>query len=1143
MDCTTPRPRGDDARPAPALAGRRAPHAAEGTRRGRPPRFRRPAPCGPPEFPSSRPARPRGPRTADGPAPGVVRGGRQRQGAASGAPRPAEKGERVAAPPPRVGRSLPPCPAPVCPVTGRPPEEEDPAATRATAHPSSRSPAETAAAACLPACRAAPGRPPARAPGGAPSASTGGHRRRPEGSPAPCPPRKRGRAAGHRPRPPTGRAARGRRRAARAASLRPPGGWGRRRGTPLDRSPARRPPFPPARVRAGRGSAARTPAPSRPAASRVGGLGSLVGSARHGGSEPRLGATARALALAASACAASSFAYATGRINQVAALDPRSLVGGTGLGGRRRHAASRGRPLGRDPAGGRAGLRERSRPGSPGGERPRGARDTTTTTGTTQPGEREKDALAETSGRREDAGAEGTAGARRPRHRLRLGGPLDPTPTPGGGGRGEAVGAARPRKDGARDVAEAAPPGSGHRAWIGSLSEGDATPDGRGEGEASAPPERQSPAGPRRALPDATIAARVATWALSPLPNAGSAPPRGSPHPHSREKLGNAAAATGAQGPLEGPRSWSRDRSPPPAALPPRRPSPGRDPKASGTGSEKEAARRCSEGTASDAAPAPRRGSTLAVERGWVVFGSPRKNRVGRRACPCRGSTLAVERGWVVFGSTRKGPENPVARNLRAHAVLARREPTASRAPAPAPRQADVSEAPGGQTRQTRSGKRLRGSPVVPVYPCAASRAPAPAPRQAGVSEAPGGQTRQTRSGKRLRGFPVVPVYPCAGAAVDRSRRPASASRRRAEGGGREVAGGPGLPAGKRGWLGRSSRRRKGRKRRPFSWGAAGSSSPPEGPAARPVLPAAGALRSSPVYPPEACRPPGLLARATVFPAERAGGRAGLRTLSSPPLALPGPLPRTGCLPVYPAKAQSASRVHGPPGLPALGTPPVGRPAGRPGKLGLVGPLPRTECLPVYPAKAQSASRVHGHPGLPSLGFHSSRPAGEAASCRSTSEEGRLPGRPDGGPVGSSRPRSRLPACLPACLPDWGFQLYLEDRRLPVLPCLGLGSAGPPDGRTGTAARSPSRAGETGACRSTSENGRRMEARRERLAEGAKAVEGQASERLCGSGPCPIQGRGCRWPRSTGRQAGVGGPVFPAEGGEALDVFLGGGRV
>ena len=79
MDCTTPRPRRDHGNDRPRPWPVAAPHAAEGTRRGRPPRVRRPAPCGPPEFPSVRPARPRGPRAADGPAPGFEGAGGPRR--------------------------------------------------------------------------------------------------------------------------------------------------------------------------------------------------------------------------------------------------------------------------------------------------------------------------------------------------------------------------------------------------------------------------------------------------------------------------------------------------------------------------------------------------------------------------------------------------------------------------------------------------------------------------------------------------------------------------------------------------------------------------------------------------------------------------------------------------------------------------------------------------------------------------------------------------------------------------------------------------------------------------------------------------------------------------------------------------------
>ncbi|CAI7935080.1 Hypothetical predicted protein [Podarcis lilfordi] len=226
--------------------------------------------------------------------------------------------------------------------------------------------------------------------------------------------------------------------------------------------------------------------------------------------------------------------------------------------------------------------------------------------------------------------------------------------------------------------AAAAPPGSGRRAGIGSLSEGDVTPDGRGEGEAAAPPERQSPAGPRRALPDATVAAREAgdsdrpegPWhgigegGCSPLLRGNRVGRRACPAPWVYTDRG--ARLGRLRFPPEEPRRTPR--LPPPWVY---------------TG----------------------RGARL----GRLRFNQ--KYRVRRRACPRRGSTLAGERGWVVCGSP-EGPENPVARNLRAHAVLARREQMASRAPAPAPRQAGVSEAPGGQTRQARSD---RGG--FPVYP------------------------------------------------------------------------------------------------------------------------------------------------------------------------------------------------------------------------------------------------------------------------------------------------------------------------------------------------------------------------------------------------------------------------------------------
>ena len=153
----------------------------------------------------------------------------------------------------------------------------------------------------------------------------------------------------------------------------------------------------------------------------------------------------------------------------------------------------------------------------------------------------------------------------------------------------------------------------GRRAWIGSLQRATERRTEAGKGRHPLRLNTGRQAGPRRALPDATVIAHGE-------PNAGSAPPRGSPHPHSRDSLENAAAATGAQGPLEGFRVLEPGSQPAASRSPTslllsrqrtRRPA----------GSD-EAAHRFSKGTASDAAPAPRRGSTLTGERGWVVFGS-----------------------------------------------------------------------------------------------------------------------------------------------------------------------------------------------------------------------------------------------------------------------------------------------------------------------------------------------------------------------------------------------------------------------------------------------------------------------------------------------------------------------------------------
>ncbi|CAI7935078.1 Hypothetical predicted protein [Podarcis lilfordi] len=284
--------------------------------------------------------------------------------------------------------------------------------------------------------------------------------------------------------------------------------------------------------------------------------------------------------------------------------------------------------------------------------------------------------------------------------------------------------------------AAAAPPGSGRRAGIGSLSEGDVTPDGRGEGRlplrlnASLRPARGGPSPTRPSLPGRP---GIATWALSPLTERGVRPTAGQSPPSLPREAGYRCRGHGSTGAARGSQVLEPGSQPAASRSPTSPPLSRQRPEGPWHGIGEGGCSPLLRGNrvGRRACPAPwvytDRGARLGRLRfppeeprrtprlppPWVYTGRGarlgrlrfnQKYRVRRRACPRRGSTLAGERGWVVCGSP-EGPENPVARNLRAHAVLARREQMASRAPAPAPRQAGVSEAPGGQTRQARSDR------------------------------------------------------------------------------------------------------------------------------------------------------------------------------------------------------------------------------------------------------------------------------------------------------------------------------------------------------------------------------------------------------------------------------------------------------
>ncbi|XP_034958909.1 basic salivary proline-rich protein 4-like [Zootoca vivipara] len=264
--------------------------------------------------------------------------------------------------------------------------------------------------------------------------------------------------------------------------------------------------------------------------------------------------------------------------------------------------------------------------------------------------------------------------------------PLDPTPTPGGGGRGEL--SARHGRN--TDRAGCGPADWGRRAprLDRVATEGDGTPDERG-GKRRRPLRLNTGVGrPAEGPPRRD---RRCPWA----PDVAFHRTRGPPHrgevptltpaslwktlPRPREHRGRSRVLG----------SRSRGRSPPPAARPPRL-------------------------LLSRQRPEGRRDRTRLLT---ASLREPEAYDAAR--LPCRsGSTLTGERGWVVFCGSPEGPENPVANNLQAPAVPTRHHGPVAEPPAPPLRQdGAASEAPPWGCCEFTPIGGVRGSPAVPVYP------------------------------------------------------------------------------------------------------------------------------------------------------------------------------------------------------------------------------------------------------------------------------------------------------------------------------------------------------------------------------------------------------------------------------------------